>query len=294
MADDSANFDEEEFYKKLLLEETKKLENLTPDRHEFVPKPGHVIKLRSSKDEKVFINVCTSDKIPAPKEVSDQELVDILQSVDPTQYRVPMSLGEPHVELDNRGQGCTAYDVVINPGFYSKIQKSELFNSFFLTIVFEGLESKYDIELERKWTVLKNKKSMGTLHPHCIRSKSKPVIMEMEDDSESSCGEASSRAPKIEEVASKSKVTTPKYKIIREPPEGRPEFLVIEIALHGVKSAKGTTLDVGEDRLVLHVNPSKYHLDLDLPFDVDNQTCGAQYNRKTKILTITLPVLNSS
>ena len=85
--------------------------------------------------------------------------------------------------------GCTAYDVVINPGFYSKIQKSELFNSFFLTIVFEGLESKYDIELERKWTVLKNKKSMGTLHPHCIRSKSKPVIMEMEDDSESSCGE---------------------------------------------------------------------------------------------------------
>lgn len=85
--------------------------------------------------------------------------------------------------------GCTAYDVVINPGFHSKIQKSELFNSFFLTIVFEGLESKYDIELERKWTVLKNKKSMGTLHPHCIRSKSKPVIMEMEDDSESSCGE---------------------------------------------------------------------------------------------------------
>lgn len=112
MADDSANFDEEEFYKKLLLEETKKLENLTPDRHEFVPKPGCVIKLRSSKDEKVFINVCTSDKIPAPKEVSDQELVDILQSVDPTQYRVPMSLGEPHVELDNRGQGVV-YSILI-------------------------------------------------------------------------------------------------------------------------------------------------------------------------------------
>jgi len=49
---------------------------------------------------------------------------------------------------------------------------------------------------------------------------------------------ASSRAPKIEEVDSKSKVTTPKYKIIREPPEGRPEFLVIEIALHGVVSIK--------------------------------------------------------
>lgn len=105
MADDPADFHEEEFYRKLLLGETKKLENLTPDRHEFVPKPGYVMKLRNSKDEKVFINVCTSDKIPAPKEVSDQELTEILQSVDPTQYRVPMSLGEPHVEVDNRGQG---------------------------------------------------------------------------------------------------------------------------------------------------------------------------------------------
>ena len=79
--------------------------------------------------------------------------------------------------------GCTAYDVVINPAFYSKLHNSELFSSFFVTIVFEGLESKYDIELERKWTVLKNKKCMGILHPHCIRSKSKPVIMEMEDGS---------------------------------------------------------------------------------------------------------------
>ena len=51
------------------------------------------------------------------------------------------------------------------------------------------------------------------------------------------------------------------------------------------KSMKDTTLDVGEDRLVLHVNPDKYHLDLDLPFDVDNETCGAQFNKKTKVCT---------
>ena len=49
---------------------------------------------------------------------------------------------------------------------------------------------------------------------------------------------ASSKPPKIEEVYSKSKVTAPKYKIMREPPEGRPEFLVIEIALPGIVSTK--------------------------------------------------------
>ena len=85
--------------------------------------------------------------------------------------------------------GCTAYDVVINPTFYNKIQNSELFKSFFLTIVFEGLESKYDLELERNWTVLKNKKCMGVLQPHFIRSKSKPVIMEMDDENTSTTKE---------------------------------------------------------------------------------------------------------
>ena len=57
------------------------------------------------------------------------------------------------------------------------------------------------------------------------------------------------------------------------------------------KSTKDTTLDVGEDRLILHVNPSKYHLDLDLPFDVDNEICGAQYNRKTKVGTLGMDVM---
>ena len=96
---------EEEFYRALLLDETKKLKDLNPEMQEFVPKPGYVIKLRNNKKEKVFINVCTSEKIPAPREISDKELMDILESVDATQYRVPMSIGEAHVELDNKGQG---------------------------------------------------------------------------------------------------------------------------------------------------------------------------------------------
>lgn len=109
LTDESMNFDEEEFYKQLLLEETRTPQNLNPDRHEFVPKPGYVMKLRNSQNEKVFINVCTSDKVPVPKDVSDQELAEILQSVDPTQYRVPMSLGEPHAEVDNKGQGLVGH-----------------------------------------------------------------------------------------------------------------------------------------------------------------------------------------
>ena len=38
------------------------------------------------------------------------------------------------------------------------------------------------------------------------------------------------------DVNSDSKASTPKYKILREPPQGRPEFLVIEIVLPGIVS----------------------------------------------------------
>ena len=41
---------------------------------------------------------------------------------------------------------------------------------------------------------------------------------------------------KIEKVNSNSKASTPKYKILREPPQGRPEFFVIEIVLPGIVS----------------------------------------------------------
>lgn len=47
------------------------------------------------------------------------------------------------------GSGCTAYDVVVSPEFMAKMNKSELFKTFFLTVMMEGLESKYDIEISR-------------------------------------------------------------------------------------------------------------------------------------------------
>lgn len=47
-------------------------------------------------------------------------------------------------------------------------------------LVFEGLEGKYDVKLCREFKILKNRKAMGTLQMQNVRSKSKPVIMEMD------------------------------------------------------------------------------------------------------------------
>ncbi|VDQ09041.1 unnamed protein product [Trichobilharzia regenti] len=46
-------------------------------------------------------------------------------------------------------KGCTAYDVAINPEFYEKVKSSELFEAFLMTVIFEGLENKYGIDLEK-------------------------------------------------------------------------------------------------------------------------------------------------
>jgi len=48
------------------------------------------------------------------------------------------------------GKGCTAYDVVINPTFFQSINSREILMGFFLTVVLEGLEAKYNISLDRR------------------------------------------------------------------------------------------------------------------------------------------------
>ncbi len=90
-------------------------------------------------------------------------------------YRVPMSLGEPHSELDNckyflfdykikflkfflnnfsAGEACSAYDVCISPDFCKKILENATFMGFFMSIVIEGLEEKYRIKLDRSTYIL--------------------------------------------------------------------------------------------------------------------------------------------
>ena len=67
----------------------------------------------------MFINICTSSSVPAPKTISEQELLEILDKYDDesdetVSYRVPMSIGEGHTELDNKSKACTAYDVIVS------------------------------------------------------------------------------------------------------------------------------------------------------------------------------------
>lgn len=264
------------------------------------PVPGFCLKTKNDKNEKVFVNICMADNVPAPQDLSDEELIKLLESDDPTGFRIPMSIGEPHAEIDKSGQGCTAYDVVVSPAFMEKMKSSELFKTFFLTVMMEGVESKYETLLSREWVILKNRRFVGTLQEQNVRTQSKPVIMEMDQpDSAGMRSQPRAQNSLIQEVDSskedtKSKGKEPDYRIVQEPATGHPDFLVAEINLPQVKVSSSISLDLGEDRILLQTRSNIYYLDIFLPYYMVQSECGAQFNRKTRILTITMPVIPES
>ena len=49
------------------------------------------------------------------------------------------------------------------------------------------------------------------------------------------------------------------------------------------KAANSLTLDIGEDRIVLATRAHVYHLDIYLPFNLIQEDCGAQFDRKSRV-----------
>jgi len=246
------------------------------------PTPGLCIKTKNKKNgEKIFINICTSSTVPMPKVISEKDLLEMLDKLGDSDevidYRVPMSLGEPHAEVDNRGNGCTAYDVIINPNYLHTINNSKIFFGFLMSIIMEGILHKYELELEKNWTLLKNKKFLGRIDEQNLRKKT--LIQEIS---------SSSGDPGATSVT--ENVKRPRCEIVQEPDEGHPEFLVAEIRLPGIKNANSVMVDVGEDRLVVCTRPKLFKLDVFLPFDLVQEDCGSQFNVSSSILTVTMPV----
>ncbi|XP_068237469.1 PIH1 domain-containing protein 1 [Palaemon carinicauda] len=307
-----ANFldiDDSIMKKQLLLEgtETKELQTLFPDpsleRAAVIkPKIGLCVKTRDEEKNKVFINVCTSDAIPTPEDISDEELISILESEEPSDFRVPMSIGQPHSEKDKSGELCVAYDVVISPEFFSKMSNNPLFNNFFMIATMEGIEEKYKLTLDKNgWTVLKNKKYHGTMPEQAVRT-TLPLVQELSKvrhwetkdvsglSKEGSEGSPPTKQPLISEVSSK-KIEKVKPKFVLEKIGSGEIKLQAKVELPEMINGKHIDVAVGEDRLV--VETSKSLFDTFVPFKLDNDRADAHFITSSKILVIRAPILSS-
>ncbi|XP_063532348.1 PIH1 domain-containing protein 1-like [Cydia strobilella] len=254
------------------------------------PRPGFCVKTFTKPDnKKVFVNICLTEAIPSPRDITNDELMQILSSEDPSSYRVPMSIGEGRTEPDKSGAPATVYDVAINPEFFKKIEKDDLFQTFFLTVVFEGLQDKYQFEIEmQKFTVLKHRKSIGTLQSHRIQVRDvkhceetvKPLIEEI--------SEKPNR--KVTEVPAVKKEIV--YRLRREPPTGQIEYLLAEFKIPSSVEMKDLNLEVGEDRLVLDSKGMYDQVDFFLPCSVDHDVIDATLNRNNDMLFVKMPIIH--
>lgn len=60
---------------------------------------GICIKTKTINKEKVFVNVCVTDAIPPPEDISDAKLYEFLNDEAPA-YTIPMSIGAERMEVD--------------------------------------------------------------------------------------------------------------------------------------------------------------------------------------------------
>ncbi|XP_068785436.1 PIH1 domain-containing protein 1 isoform X2 [Struthio camelus] len=267
--------EEPEALRRLLLQVTQDAEEAEPPPGSgstaVTPQPGFCVKTRAG-DAKVFVNVCHSPAVPAPPPLAPRDLRLLLGSDAASAFRIPMSLGEPHAELDRSGQGCTAYDVVVNSALLRSLQADPLYLEFFLTVVMEGLAEKYGVEVNHSgWRVLQNRKFLGSISAQNIRTRPRPRIQELEGP---------------------PPPPPPAYVVVAEPSAEHPRVLQARVHLPHVAGAGQLELALSEERLVLGGGGGGGAplLQLGLPLPPDPARCRARFHPRTKVLTVTMPL----
>lgn len=63
-------------------------------------KSGLCVKARTESGQKLFLNICQTTEIPAPETITDTQLLEVMDDETPSNYRIPMSIGNERTETD--------------------------------------------------------------------------------------------------------------------------------------------------------------------------------------------------
>lgn len=288
---------------------------------DVTPEPGMCVKTRNLAGGKIFVNFCKINEIPPARPVTEDQLQKIIAEEDyATDFKIPMSLGEPRDEKDKAGAPCHCADVAVNAAWYEDTMQGNLtFTTFLVHVAMEGLCEKYGdvVNLDRQnWAILKNKKYMGAVQRHRIqqrasgrkikempsRDEKAPLIREVDPEAvtRSATSEFASSAAVVRPLAPQAPPATtlrkpeqtPKFKMTKEPKESdNPDFLVAEVEVPGVRSAREMLVEVGEDRIIVEARKCGHLLDVFVPFNIDQDVVGAEFHRDKQVLTLTMPLL---
>ncbi|MEN2495471.1 MAG: PIH1 domain-containing protein 1 [Marteilia pararefringens] len=151
----------------------------------IVPIPGLCIKflLTSNKSEsnKVYFNICHHSGLPCPIELSDEELVKIIDSRDASQFRLPIAIGEIKQIRDVKQNLCYSLDCLIASEYFDqKILKSSLHRAIMENILIESFLDKLsksnfsplDPQIDPASAIYLKKKQIGDLQTFDVKKNS--------------------------------------------------------------------------------------------------------------------------
>jgi len=280
------------------------------------PYPGLCLKtFKNGTKEKFFINVCHTSEIPAPRDITESELHKLIEKQNASNFKVPLSVTKPRIGKDKSGSDAEISDVAVNSEFFAtKVKQGGLFYHLLITLVFESLEQKYQIELDTSnFIELKNRACIGNLVEHQIYSRDvnavakahanggKPELLGESDEDKIVIGTADQKKPSgkllIEEVTSES-LYKPRKAVINEPEhilisdfdEFHRRILVAEFYLPNVRSVDEVTVEANDDRLAIESRKHGYSFEGFLPHKINESKTQAEFDNERMILKVIMYV----
>ncbi|TMW69026.1 hypothetical protein Poli38472_001182 [Pythium oligandrum] len=293
------------------------------------PLPGFVVKTKWLETQKVFVNVCSSDKLAPP---SSTQVAKSAQTTGGTSWHLPYSVGPERMEADKGGARVITYDVCFHTRTLQFATTQRPFRDMVIGTCLDAVEAQLrQFHREPQGVLSRNHHVLkGVLYksgdpvtmclkkevekPATITKKGAEETITTSKDEETEAPSPPKEEPLMKEVSTvktKTTATTPSLKTLSyqliyrgqfemmdhmqghvgdaPPASRRPKELVVEIAFPQHTSAKGIDLDVNDT--MVRVTAAEYApLTITLPFAVVEAQGSAKFDKKARKLVVALPV----
>lgn len=180
------------------------------------------MKTADDTGRKVFINICSSEKVQPPESWEDGVMPDSVRnslnnmeelgnSQDVQALRIPLSLSEQRNDYDKHGQECTVFDCVFADKVIKEATSFRPMKVFVIECAMGWIQHKCKVQLDPKFKLPKLKYKGDVIQEHRVRKQHKSLVTEVTDvtegvDEEPAVALCSRKAVKsVEQVSSGGK-----------------------------------------------------------------------------------------
>ncbi|KAM4014323.1 protein kintoun-like [Anomaloglossus baeobatrachus] len=276
------------------------------------PQPCYVLRTIVNGRNKAFVNVCSSPEIQKPHRAPATSK----DGRTGHEWTLPCTLTPARQELDSDNCRVLIYDVVFHPDTLQQASLSDRFRSFLDLTALSTVSREYRVQVDTENFQTVSEKYMGRAQPTFIRKaipgdSSKPQgvtgaqqchyyynAQKSRKTTQPPTAVSNHRPSPLEPtvphytIRHRSYLSLQDYRNSRDSaPSPVPQELVITVYLPLLNSGIAINLQIHPKDLSLESYNPAYKLQLTLPYLVEDSRGTAQFNKTTKQLVITLPVV---